>query len=302
VEAVVIVPGVLAVLAAVVNAVGDLLQRRSMRVDPGPRRGPVRLLLLLVRRPGWLAGLAASVLGLGLHVVALSTGSIVAVQPLLVLEFPLAVIGTSLVFGVHLGARDWVAVAVMTLGLATVTVCLSPRGGDPTAVPGPTWAVGLGVLALLVGGLAVAGALTRGNRRATLLGIAAGVGYGMTAALLSAAGTIVRQGLGAPVGTWQVYGALVVGAASFALLQSSLDAGLLLATEPGLTLANPLVAVAWGVLVFGEHVRGGAWLVGAVAGAVLLAAGTVLLSRSPVLEASPGHETAPERSRALSQA
>jgi hypothetical protein len=46
----------------------------------------------------------------------------------------------------------------------------------------------------------------------------------------------------------------------------------------------------------------GAWPVAAVAGAVLLVVGTVLLSRSPVLEASPGHETAPERSMALSQA
>jgi drug/metabolite transporter (DMT)-like permease len=282
----VIFSGALAVLAAALNALGDLLQRRSMRADPGPRDQPVGLVAQLVRRPGWLAGLGASVLGLGTHVVALSTGTIVAVQPLLVLEFPLAVVGTSVLFGVRLRRRDWVAVAVMTAGLGGILACLAPRDGDPTTVPGATWAIGLGVLGVLVAVLAAAGALTRGNRRATLLGIAAGVGYGMTATLLSAAGTTARHGLAAPLGTWQLYGALVVGMTSFFLLQSSLNAGLLLATEPGLTLANPLVAVAWGVLVFDEHVRSGPWLVGAAAGALALGVGTVLLSRSPVLEAS----------------
>ena len=296
-----IVSGSLAVLAAAMNALGDLLQRGSMRADPEPRNGPVRLLVQLVRRPRWLAGVGASVLGLGVHVVALSTGSIVAVQPLLVLEFPLAVIGTSVLFGVRLSTRDWVAVGLMTLGLGGVIACLAPRSGDPTAVAGTVWAVGLGAAAALMGGLAVAGALAGGNRRAGLLAVAAGTGYGMTAALLAAAGTTVRHGLAAPLGTWQVYGALVVGSASFALLQSSLNAGLLLASEPGLTLANPLVAVTWGVLVFGEHVRTGPWLVGSVAGAVLLAVGTVLLSRSPVLESSSGHESAPAASRAASR-
>ena len=107
-----------------------------MRADPGPRDRPVGLVAQLVRRPGWLAGLGASVIGLGVHVRALSTGTIVAVQPLLVLEFPLAVIGTSLLFRVRPSPRDWVAVALMTAGLGGVLACLAPHAGDPTAVRG----------------------------------------------------------------------------------------------------------------------------------------------------------------------
>ncbi|WP_433035426.1 DMT family transporter [Actinomycetospora sp. CA-053990] len=288
-----ILPLGLAVLAAVLNAAGDLLQRRSMRTEPGGHRGPLRLLARVTRRPGWLAGVGVSLVGLCVHVVALSTGTIATVQPLLVLEFPVAVLGASLLFGVRLSRRDGAAVAIMTLGVAAVVLCPAPGGGDPMAVPGATWGLGLGVLAVLVAVLAVAGVLTRGNRRAALLGTAAGVGYGMTAALLSAAGTTTRHGLTAPVGAWQTYLALVVGTAAFALLQSALHAGLLVASEPGLTLANPLVGVSWGVLVFGEHVRAGLWLVGTAAGAVLLAVGTVLLSRSPVLELRQGRSPAP---------
>jgi drug/metabolite transporter (DMT)-like permease len=250
----------------------------------------------------WLAGLGASVLGLGVHITALSTGSIVAVQPLLVLEFPLAVIGTGYLFGVRLTGRDRLAIALLTVGLGSVIFCLAPRHGDPTAVPGTTWAVGLGGLAVLMGGLAGAGRLSGGNRRAALLGLAAGVGYGATATLLAAAGATTRDGLTAPLGAWQTYGALVVGMTAFALLQCSLNAGLLLATEPGLTLANPLVAIAWGVLVFGERVRTGPWLLGAAIGAVLLVAGTVLLSRSPVLEAGQRSQPATRRPQPVVQA
>ncbi|MDQ4115392.1 MAG: hypothetical protein M3235_00355, partial [Actinomycetota bacterium] len=61
---------------------------------------------------------------------------------------------------------------------------------------------------------------------------------------------------------------------------------LLVATEPGLTLLNPIVSVSWGLLVFGEHARTGAWLVGSVAGAALMITGTLLLVRSPVLRSS----------------
>lgn len=89
--------------------------------------------------------------------------------------------------------------------------------------------------------------------------------------------------------TWQTYAAIAVGLVSFYLLQNSLNSGLLVATEPGLTLANPLVAVIWGLVVFGEQARTGPWLIGSVAGAVLLVLGTLLLSRSPVLQASTEH-------------
>ncbi|MDT7773710.1 MAG: hypothetical protein QOC67_2634, partial [Pseudonocardiales bacterium] len=44
-----------------------------------------------------------------------------------------------------------------------------------------------------------------------------------------------------------------------------------------------VVAIIWGIVVFGERARGGFWLVGTVSGAVLIGVGTVLLARSPLL-------------------
>ncbi|WP_295142784.1 hypothetical protein [Saccharopolyspora sp.] len=71
---------------------------------------------------------------------------------------------------------------------------------------------------------------------------------------------------------------------SFFLLQNSLQAGNLAASQPGFTLMNPLTSVVWGLVVFGEQSRQGVFLIGVVAGAVLIAIGTVLLARSPLLD------------------
>lgn len=280
----------LAVVAACLNATGDLLQRRSTRGESDPGSGSAALLWDLFRRPGWLFGLLASLIGLGVHVVALSVGEIATVQPLLVLELPVAVLGSSWLFGVRLSRRDWVAVAVLAIGLAAFVFSLHPRGGQPTEVSGPAWAVGLGVVLGLTALLAALGWRSRQDLRAGLLGAAAGMGYGATAVLFSTAGAAASQGMGPLLGTWQAYAGVVVGLASFYVLQNSLSAGLLVATEPGLTLVNPLVAVTWGLLVFGEQARSGLWLLGSITGGALLTLGTILLTRSPVLSAGGSGE------------
>lgn len=279
-----VLPLALAALGAFLNAGGDLLQRRVTRDEPDDATGGARLLLDLARRPAWLAGVVAGLLGLAVHVVALSIGEIATVQPLLALELPVSVIGMSWLFGVRLSRRDWLAVAMLTVGLAAFVAFLAPSGGDPSAVSGGTWAVGLGVLAALVAAAVVGAVLSGADLRAGLLGVAAGTGYGTTAVLFSAAGAAAAAGVGAVLGSWQAYTAVAVGLLSFYLLQNSLNSGLLVATEPGLTLANPVVAVLWGLLVFGERPRTGPWLIGTALGALLLVAGTLLLCRSPVLE------------------
>ena len=84
--------------------------------------------------------------------------------------------------------------------------------------------------------------------------------------------------------TWWTYLLILAVPAGFLLLQNAMQAGRLVASQPGITLANPLVAAVWGVGVFGEDVRTGYWLIGAAAGIALIAAGVVLLSRSSLLQ------------------
>ncbi|MFC5994139.1 hypothetical protein ACFQE5_07940 [Pseudonocardia hispaniensis] len=70
----------------------------------------------------------------------------------------------------------------------------------------------------------------------------------------------------------------------------ALSAGNLVASQPGFTLTNPLVSVAWGLAVFGEHGRGGFFLVGTLMGAGLIGVGTMMLARSDLLDPDATHE------------
>ena len=71
----------------------------------------------------------ASLLGLGLHIAALSRGELAVVQPVLVVELPLAVLGSAVFLRRHLAVRDWVAVAMMGAGLAAFLYFLAPLRG-----------------------------------------------------------------------------------------------------------------------------------------------------------------------------
>lgn len=69
------------------------------------------------------------------------------------------------------------------------------------------------------------------------------------------------HGLVAIFRTWQTYAMVAAGGFTLFLLQSALNAGPLVAAQPGLTAANPVLAFLWGVLVFGgESVRSGFYL------------------------------------------
>jgi hypothetical protein len=89
--------------------------------------------------------------------------------------------------------------------------------------------------------------------------------------------------------TWQTYLLIPVAPIAFWTLQSGLRAGRLLASQPGLTLGNPVLAFLWGTGLLGEEVAGGAWIWGGLVGAALLTVGVFLLARSPVLAAQEGN-------------
>lgn len=274
----------MALLAALLNAAASVLQRRAGSEESDERAFSLRMLLELARQPAWDLGLLALVTGFAAQAVALAMGSVATVQPLLVAELPFTFMLASVVFRVRPNRSEWLATASFTAGLALFLLCLSPEGGDPLAVPPWKWLLGLAVTGAVEGVGVLLGLVTSGHRRAAFLGIGTGTGFGLTATLTAAAGAAFHhQGLLGVLTAWQTYAIPLIGALSFYLLQNALRAGSLVASQPGLTLANPVVAVSWGILVFGERPRGDGWTAGVLAGALLIALGTVLLARSPLL-------------------
>jgi hypothetical protein len=122
-----------------------------------------------------------------------------------------------------------------------------------------------------------------GARRAAVLGVAAGSVFGLTAALMKGMTGTFSGGIIALLTHWQLYGMIATGVLGMFLLQSAMNAGRLIAAQPGLTLSDPIVSILWGVLVFSERVRGGWFILLAAVSSLGLAAAVVALARSPLL-------------------
>jgi hypothetical protein len=282
---------VLVLLATVGNALAIVLQRKAAQdsvADGGAGAGSLRD---VARRGPWLAGIGIFALAVALQIAALSSGSTALVQPVLVMELPFTLLLGWWVLGAAMRRYEWVAVATMTVGLVALLGSLRPHGGHALGAGTATWVLGTAVtLAAL--GLCVAVARRSGSAaRAALYGLAAGLGSGFVAVLFKVStDALTTGGLADVVTTWQFYLLLPVAPMAFLLVQSALRAGRLIASQPGLTLGNPLLSSLWGVGLLGEQVAGGVWLLGGALGGLVLSSGVLLLARSPVLAA---HESEP---------
>ncbi|MEY9877032.1 drug/metabolite transporter (DMT)-like permease [Streptacidiphilus sp. MAP12-33] len=271
---------VFAVCAAISNALGTVLQRRAALTVPRSQGFRLGLMWDLLRTPVWLFGILGVVFAAAFQGLALATGPLAVVQPIFVLELPAALMIGGMVFRRRLPSLAWLWVACLVVGLGLALGAAAPSGGSLQP------AVGLWVLALAsCGGAMVVlclAALRRpvGGARAVCLGLAAAIGYALTAALMkSATDTLDHQGVAAFFTAWQTYGFAAVGVCALFLLENAMQAGPLVASQPALTLGDALVSLSLGVTLYNETVRVGWWLVPEVIGVLLVALGAVGLSR-----------------------
>jgi drug/metabolite transporter (DMT)-like permease len=239
----------------------------------------------------WFGGIAAICAGFLLQATALGNGELSVVEPILILELPLTLILASRVFGQPMRGREWACAAAMTAGLGALLFLLQPSAGRSGNVSWYIWVIGISANLALVGALVALGrrAPAQGSGsayRAALLGLAAGTNFGLTAALMKGMTTTFGGGLVHLLTSWQIYGMIAAGVFGMFVVHSVMNAGGLLAAQPGLTLADPVLSVLWGVLVFRETVRGGGFIAPEVISLAVVAAGVIALARSPLLAES----------------
>jgi drug/metabolite transporter (DMT)-like permease len=239
----------------------------------------------------WLAGILAVIAAAVCQAVALATGPLTVVQPLLVLELPLAlVLGTVLLRG-RLSRPGWVAVCAVVTGLALALAAAAPDD-DRTHVPMDRWIPALAICVAAIVGLVTA-ALRRpeGRARAACFGLATAVSYAVTAALMKTSmHTLDDDGLTAFLGTWTTYGFALFGAGAVFFLQNAMQAGPLVASQPAITLGDAFVSLALGITLYSEDVRSGWWLLPQLLGVALIAAGVLALSRLALARTLTGVE------------
>jgi len=288
----------LAVLAAGANATSSVLQRQANRAAPQKDNLSWKLIRDLLHQPAWFGGIAAITAGFLLQATALGAGSLAVVEPILVLELPLTLALAGRVFHTRLRGREWLATAAISAGLAGFLFFLAPSPGGAAGVGWLSWVAGAGANLALVAALTLwgrrgpagHGGTSAGSsaRQAGVLGIAAGSAFGLTAALMKAMTGTLAGGLGGLLTSWPLYAMIACGITAMFILQSALNAGRLIAAQPGVTLSDPIVSVLWGVLVFHEQVRGGPFLGLAAASLAVMAGAVVVLARSPLLDQQSG--------------
>lgn len=270
--------------AAVLLALGFVVQQHAAALVPPDRRLSPRILVDLARRPVWLGGIAAMIGGQVLGAIALGRGSLTLVEPLLstnlLFALPMAAAWTRK----RLGRREWTGAVVLVAGLATFVAAGAPGGPQATRVVPTNWLIaGLSIVAV-VATLTWFAKRSDLGEEATLLAAGAGLLYGLQDALTQRTLLLFHRGWGVLLTAWQPYSLVAVAITGLMLAQSAFEAAPLAASLPALTIAEPICGIGLGAGLFAQELRLSGQALGLeLAGILAMLVGVYLVARSPLV-------------------
>lgn len=282
---------VFALSAGLCYAIASVFQHRVAAAAPKDLSLSPRLLLVVVRHPMWLFGIALDIGAYFLEALALANGSIVLVQTLLVsgllFALPLSAIGRE----DRPGRNDWFAAAAVAGGIAVFLSVGDPSDGHGRATP-LDWVIAFTVCGSIIVAMIVATRKAPPHYRALGLAVATGASYALTAALTKQVVTIIeRHGVEGLFMHWPVYALGVFSIVGLILNQSAFNAGALAASLPALAVTNPVLSSILGVALFEETLTAHGVLQYAVSAlaVVVMIGGVIRLARSPFVTGEDGH-------------
>ena len=245
----------LAILSAAVFGCGVVLQQRMAWDVPAEHAARPSLLLRLVRRPLWLIGMAADVIGFGLQAAALRHGSLLVVQPLLTTFLLFALFLTATWSKEPIAPRQWGAVVLVLVGLGAFLADTAPDQTSIGSADTRGWALMVGAIAIAAGVVVSLGLRAHGTRRAALFGVGAGIADAMMATLGKAFAQSLNGGVLHVFTTWTPYAVVGGGLVSLVLIQTAYQAGHPTVSLPIITVTDPVVAGVIGIFLFGERLQ-----------------------------------------------
>lgn len=273
----------LAVCAAMSNAVTTILQRMGVETAPSDTRLRWGLMAHALRRKVWLAGFGVMTCGFLLQFAALHFGRLSVVQPILTLELPFLVAILGVWFGHRLTWREWLGAFMAAGGLATFLDLSQPGGGYLRPDLGD-WVL---VSTVVVGSCVIAAALAHigpAAWRAAMFGISAAVMFAFTAAIMKEMNADISQGWGGVFVSWPPYALTVTGLTGVFLAQNAFHAGPVTASQSTLVIMDPLASIGIGIGLFGDQLKtAGVRGPGEALGLLVLMAGVFYLARSPLV-------------------
>ncbi|MGD7002182.1 DMT family transporter [Corynebacterium halotolerans] len=237
-----------------------------------------------ISRPLWWAGTGTALIGYGLQVIALGFGTLLVVQPILVLSLMFTLPLAAWYDKRHINPREMAWAAILTVAVGVLVILGRPAAGDPQPPLGrwlPALIIGA-VLMILIDRVAQ---YRPRNQKALLLGIVTGALFGYVAVISkSVVDIFIQDGIPGLIFNWELWG-LILGATLGTIVQQySFNAGALRTSLPAMTITEPLVAFTLGYLVLGEKFTVDTTLGWLSMGLALIAMiiSTVILSRRSV--------------------
>lgn len=259
---------------------GSAVQHQAATAVEG-YRGAISLLWRLAHSGRWMAGLVATGTGVLLHAAALHSGAVVVVEAVLVANLALALPARALLDRIRPSAGLVLAAVVLSGAVALFVAAAHPSSGQSAPDAGAAFAA-------IAAGATVAGLCWAASIRARsgriagfALGLAAGTLYGLVGGVLKATvHTLLQDGVLAVIAGWPLWALVVLGAWGFALHQRAYTRAPLQASLPALSVASPLVGMAFGILAFREVPASGTLAVlGEVAGMAAIVVSVAVLGR-----------------------
>ena len=256
-------------------------------------------LLRLAKHPIFLLTIGGDLIAFLFQLIALASGPVVLIQPMVVLMLPVALGVSALLGGHHPTRGDYLGVLGVLGGLGVFLVLVGQPGGGH--VPHSRY-LGLAIIVVLATGAALGLAVARSAKvvRAATYGAIAGACAGTLAVMVDAASDQFSRrswhGLFEhPRGLVPLAGIALCGIGSLVMTQISFQIGALGATLPANLSVDPLVAVLLGAVLLREHVPMSAGhliayviaLAAVLAGAIRLASPSTGLIEADVPAAAP---------------
>jgi len=243
---------VFALAAAFLSAVNLVTQHVASTAASARDKG-WRLARYLVRNPLWLLGVGASLAAFAFHALALNNGRLSVVEAVLVTELVFSLLIGRAWLRRSVAAAAWISASVTCAGLIVFLAMSEPQGGHGSATAG-AWVPVVATMAGLVAVLTLLAARGSPSRRAALYAGASGVVWAALATFLkSATDVLASSGPLAVFENGAVYGVVAAGILGTVLTQAALHHGPLAVSQPIMVIVSPVVSIALGVWVFGEH-------------------------------------------------
>jgi drug/metabolite transporter (DMT)-like permease len=241
-------------------------------------RQPLHSAVELFRSRWWSIGWGVAAVAFALHVAALTLAPISIGQAVLAGGLVFLAVLAERFFGFALGRRQWIGIGLVAVSLALLTLT---GGGGGKANSGYSLA-GMIVfegIAVGIGGLLVVSHLIERIpvQRGVLLGIAAGLGFGISDVAIKALSGDLASG---PIGLVSPWSVVVVTAAVFSFYASarSLQIGDGVAVIAVTSVAANLSTIVAGLAVFGDRLGNDVLVIGVrLAAFALILVGAALI-------------------------